>query len=64
MADWPDAIPDFTGEIGDNTTPLLGPPNLPAWAQHISDEVTALAAHLGPKPLPHYARSFLIQGGY
>lgn len=48
-AQYPAAIPSFTGEVGGAGTPLDNP-SLPVWATHASDEVVALATELGVTP--------------
>lgn len=45
-ASYPAQVPSFAGEVGAAGDPLDSP-SMPAWAQHVSDEVVALATELG-----------------
>lgn len=47
MPDYPLALPDFTGEIGDQPGATLAVPSLVDFSQHVRDEIVALASELG-----------------
>lgn len=48
-AQYPAQLPAFTGEVGAASDPLDNP-SMPVWAQHVSDEVVAVATELGVTP--------------
>lgn len=49
-ADYPSAIPDFAGEIGDQPGSTTSSPSLSGFAKHVRDELVALAVELGLNP--------------